>query len=142
MERIMRAKAFGAQEETMMRALKILELNPRHPLVLKILAGCPPEDEGDKTFVVAKEIEDAAWTLYDMASLSGGFPITDSKSHTERLTGYLQASLKLDSLTLEKEIDPPVEDEKAPNFDPDDLDGMNMKDFNMDDFDMDKMDLD
>lgn len=148
MERIMRAQAFNhGQEEVMMKALKIFEINPRHPLVLKILAGCPPEklDEGADPFVVASEIEDAAWSLYDMALLSGGFPITDNKGHAERLTRYLQASLEIDSLKLEDEIDPPVDEEKAPDFDPDDFDGMNMgdfKNFNMDDFDMDSMNLD
>jgi len=145
MERIMRAQAFNhGQDEMMMRAMKVLELNPRHPLVLKLLAGCPPADEveGAEPFVVSKEIEDAAWTLHDMALLSGGFPITDNKAHSERLVSYLQTSLKLGSLTLEDEIDPPVEDEKAPDFDPSDMDGMNMGDFNMDDFDMDSMNLD
>ena len=145
MERIMRAQAFNhGQNEMQMRAMKILEINPRHPLILKLLSGCPPEkeEEAAEPFVVSKEIEDAAWTLHDMALLSGGFPIEDGNGHTARLTRYLKSSLDLDSLKLEDEIDPPVEEETAPDFDMDSLDGMNMGDFNMDQFDMDNMDLD
>jgi heat shock protein beta len=145
MERIMRAQAFNhGQDEMQMRAMKILEINPRHPLILKLLSGCPPEKEEEdaEPFVVSKEIEDAAWTLHDMALLSGGFPIEDGNGHTARLISYLKSSLDLDSLKLEDEIDPPVEEETAPDFDMDGLDGMNMGDFNMDQFDMDNMDLD
>jgi heat shock protein 90kDa beta len=145
MERIMRAQAFNhGQNEMQMRAMKILEINPRHPLILKLLSGCPPEkeEEAAEPFVVSKEIEDAAWTLHDMALLSGGFPIEDGNGHTARLIRYLKSSLDLDSLKLEDEIDPPVEEETAPDFDMDSLDGMNMGDFNMDQFDMDNMDLD
>jgi heat shock protein beta len=136
MERIMRAQAFqqGIEENPMMRAMKIFEINPRHPLVLKLLEGCPPEkeEEGADPFVVAKETEEAAWLLHDMAMLAGGFQLTDTEAHTKRMLGFLQSQLAVESLELEPEVDPPEEEEEAPEVDLDGLDGLNMADFDMD----------
>merc|ERR1712137_1102933 len=86
MERIMRAQAYQyGQDDFSMRAMKILEINPRHPFVNKLLEGCPPEEEKlekkeedtkeddqkeeAESFEVSQETEDAAWMLLDMASL-------------------------------------------------------------------------
>lgn len=145
MERIMRAQAYqaGVEDNPMMRSMKIFEINPRHPLVLKLLEGCPPEkeEEGAESFVVSKEVEDAAWILHDMAMLNGGFQLTDTEGHTKRMTQYLQSQLNVDSLDLAAEVDPPEEEEKAPEVDLDGLDGLNMADFDMDNFDMDNLNL-
>lgn len=129
----------------MMRAMKVMEINPRHPFVSKLLESCPPEkdddDEGDEEeFVVAPEVEDAAWLLLDIGSLNGGFAVSDVKKHTARVSKFLQSSLSIDSLALADEIDPPEEEEEAPE-DMGDMDGLNMEDFNMDDIDLDGMDL-
>jgi heat shock protein beta len=145
MERIMRAQAYqaGVEENPMMRSMKIFEINPRHPLVLKLLEGCPPEkeEEGAEPFVVSKEVDDAAWILHDMAMLNGGFQLTDTEGHTKRMTQYMQSQLNVDSLDLAAEVDPPEEEEKAPEVDLDALDGLNMADFDMDNFDMDNLNL-
>jgi heat shock protein beta len=143
MERIMRAQAYqaGVEENPMMRSMKIFELNPRHPLVLKLLEGCPPEKEEEEPFVVSPEVEDAAWILHDMAMLNGGFQLPDTDGHTKRMTQYLQSQLSVDSLDLAAEVDPPEEEEKAPEVDLDGLDGLNMADFDMDNFDMDNLNL-
>lgn len=136
MERIMRAQAYqaGFEENPMMRAMKIFEINPRHPLVLKLLEGCPPEkeEEGAEPFVVSEEIEEAAWILHDMAMLSGGFQLTDTEGHTKRMTRFLLSTLSVDSLELAAEVDPPEEEETAPEIDLDSLDGLNMADFDLD----------
>lgn len=136
MERIMRAQAYqaGFEENPMMRAMKIFEINPRHPLVLKLLEGCPPEkeEEGAEPFVVSEEIEEAAWILHDMAMLSGGFQLTDTEGHTKRMTRFLLSTLSVDSLELAAEVDPPEEEETAPEIDLDGLDGLNMADFDLD----------
>lgn len=123
---------------------QVLEINPRHPFITKLLEGSPPETEEEdaEPFVVSQETKDAAWLLFDMASLNGGFDIADVKAHSQRMTTYMQSTLlKADSLDLEAEIDPPEEDEEAP----DDVDmedmmaGMNMADFDMDNLDLDGM---
>jgi len=114
MERIMRAQALQhGQSHAGMGAMKILEINPRHPLVLKLLEGCPPEkkDDGDEPFTVSSEVLDSAWMLFDIATMNGGFAVVNPESHTQRVTSYMQQALGVDSLELEAEIDPPIEDE-------------------------------
>lgn len=140
MERIMRAQAYQmGKDDFMMRSMKVLEINPRHPFIIKLLEGSPPEKEEEdaEPFVVSSEAEDAAWLLLDMGSMNGGFPIADPEAHAKRMTKYLQASLGVESLDLEAEIDPPEEEEEAPDIDMDDFAGLNM-----DDFDMDSLNLD
>merc|ERR1712232_1546572 len=143
MDRIMRAQAYQSGQQNMMsRAMKVMEINPRHPIVTKLLEGCPPEEEEAEAFVVSPETEDAAWLLFDMGSLNGGFEIADVKGHTKRVTKYLQSTLNLDSLALEDEIDPPEEEEDAPDIDDmDGMEGLNMEDFNMDDLDLDNLNV-
>jgi len=122
MERIMRAQAMQhGQDQHSMKAMKILEINPRHPLILKLLEGCPPEKDKDAEdedeFVVSEETIDSAWVLHDMATLSGGFPLQDPDEHSKRMMKFLQSSLSVESLELEAEIDPPVEDDEPPEID-------------------------
>ena len=140
MERIMKAQTYQGQQSG--ASFKIFELNPRHPLVLKLLEGSPPEESGDDETPVepSNETIDSAWILHDMAMLNGGYPISDPVAHNKRLTTVLQKQFALDSLALEPEIDPPVEEDEPPE--PDfDLDGLNMGDFDMGSFGED-IDLD
>jgi heat shock protein beta len=117
MERIMRAQAFNhGQEEFAVRALKIFEINPRHPLVIKLLEACPSEDDID-SFKPSEDVEDAGWILHEMALLNGGFQLTDPQGHSKRMTKFLQKSLEVDSLTLEPELDLPALEEVAPEID-------------------------
>jgi heat shock protein beta len=141
MERILRAQAFQhGMDQSSFLALKVFELNPRHPLVKKLLDGCPPEEEGDEPFEVAPDILDAAWMLHDMAMLNGGFPISDPEAHNQRLLKVLRAQFSLDSLDLEPEIDPPVEEDEAPEIDFT-SDGINMEDFDLDSLNLDDLDM-
>jgi len=145
MERIMRAQAYQhGQDEFSMRAMRILEINPRHPFIVKLLEGSPPEkeEEGEEPFNVTEETEDAAWMLLDMASLNGGFPVTDGAAHSKRMSKFLQSSLGVENSSLEDEIDPPEddedEDENTSELDMDaGMDGLNMADFDMDNLDLD-----
>jgi len=134
MERIMRAQAFQhGQDESMMRAMRVLEINPRHPFIEKLLAGAPPED-GAEGFVVDSSTEDAAWILYDMALLNGGFPISDSKSYSDRMMKVLQTMIGVDDLTLSEEISPPEEEDEPPEVDLNGNEGLNVEDFDLDEF--------
>ena len=118
MERIMRAQAYNhGQNDFAMRAMRVLEINPRHPLVTKLLADCPEEEEGDEETPVSEDTKDAAWILLEMALLNGGFPLSDPKAHSARMTKYLQSSLALESLQLEDEPDLSVIEEEAPEAD-------------------------
>jgi heat shock protein beta len=132
MERILRAQAYShGQHDFSMRSMKIFELNPRHPLIVKLLEGTPSDEEGAEE-VVDADTENAAWLLHEMALLNGGFPLTDPEAHTQRMMKFVASSLGVESMELEAEPDLPVEEEEAPDF----------SDFDMGDFDMDDFDLD
>ena len=124
MERIMRAQAYShGQHDFAMRSMKILELNPRHPLVLKLLDGAPPEDAGDD-FTVDPDVEDAAWILHEVALLNGGFPLSDAEAHTKRMLRFMQSQLGVESTELAPEPDLSLVEEVPPevnDFDPDDF---------------------
>lgn len=139
MERIMRAQTLTHDSGPQGFSMKIFEINPRHPLILKLLEGAPPEDSEDN-FEPSEEIKDAAWLLHDMAMMNGGFPIPDPLAHNKRMTKFLQSQLGVESLNLEPAIDPPEEEEEAPDFDADAMGGMGG--INLDDFDMNDLDLD
>jgi len=136
MERIMRAQAYShGQSDFSMRALKVFEINPRHPFIIKLLEGAPEEDAEDDA-VVAPEIEEAAWILHEMAMLNGGFPLTNPEEHSKRMMKFIQSGLGVESLDLEEEPELPVEEEEAP-----DLDEMDLGDLgDLSDFDLDGMD--
>lgn len=121
MERIMRAQAYShGQHDISMRSLKIFEINPRHPLILRLLEGAPPED--DENFKVDSQIEDAAWILHEMALLNGGFPLSDADAHTKRMMKFMQSQLGVESMALAPEPELPVQEEVPPELDEEDLD--------------------
>jgi heat shock protein beta len=146
MERILKAQAFqhGVDPSSMM-SMKIFEINPRHPLIIKLLEGCPPEDtkedeDSEEKFVVDPSVVDAAWMIHDMAMLNGGFPIPNPDRHNKRLMKILKNQFALESLSLEPEINPPVEEDTPPEAEG--AGGLNMDDFNMDNMDFDNLNLD
>mmetsp|Transcript_15377 Transcript_15377/g.20383 ORF Transcript_15377/g.20383 Transcript_15377/m.20383 type:complete len:142 (-) Transcript_15377:114-539(-) len=139
MARIMQAQAFGANNNMMGGAMKILEINPRHPFIVKLLEGAPPLDEDEAAdFKPDAATVDAAWMIHDMALLNGGFDISDPKAYSARMTRVLKSSLNVDSLSLEDEIDPPVEEDEPPEIDMDGNQGINLQD--LDDFNMEDLD--
>merc|ERR1712176_1474912 len=164
MERILRAQAFQSGDEVSTRSMKILEINPRHPIVLKLLEGAPPEEkkkkkkedgdydaeeeEEEAPFEPTQETIDAAWMLHDMAMLNGGYHIKDVAAHSVRITKFLQSQMSLENLDLEDEIDPPEEEDEPPEpesgafskkFNLGDMgDGGSI---NLDDLDLDDLDL-
>jgi heat shock protein beta len=114
MERIMRAQAHShGQHDISMQSLKVFEINPRHPLIVKLLEGCPPDDD-DGDFKVDSQIKDAAWILHEMALLNGGFPLSDPEAHTKRMMRFMKSQLDVESFDLLPEADVPLEEEKAP----------------------------
>ena len=137
MDRIMRAQAFAHGVAPGENAIPTgnLELNPRHPFVIKLLESIPEDEEAE----IPDSVKDNAWILLDTATMSGGFPIRDPKKYAARMTRVLKSSLGVESLALADELTaedlPEVEDEpEEPQFQmPDGLDGFDMSQFNMDD---------
>jgi len=137
MDRIMRAQAFAHGVAPGENAIPTgnLELNPRHPFVIKLLESIPEDEEAE----IPDSVKDNAWILLDTATMSGGFPIRDPKKYAARMTRVLKSSLGVESLALADELTaedlPEVEDEpEEPQFQmPDGMEGFDMSQFNMDD---------
>ena len=106
MERIMRAQTFNTQEGLKnMQATRTLEINPRHPLILKLLdlVQTAPQEESTK---------DTAYLLYDTALVTSGFIQNEPELYSERMYRTLAKSLDIDSLELKNEIDVEADVEK------------------------------
>jgi len=107
MERIIRAQAFNdPAKQGYMASRKTMEINPRHPIVIKLLDLAGDDAEQDK-----QGVRDLAWALYDAALLNSGFSMDDSKGFAERMFRLMQANLGLDSLELEAPLEVTVEEE-------------------------------
>jgi len=145
MERVNSAQVFAENAGLGAGQQKILEINPRHPIVTKLLESVTPPadmDEDDaEDYEPGEDTADLARTLYDMALINSGYRIFDVKGHSERLTRVMKSSMDLESLDLADEIElaAPVEgeddddDDDEPAFDMDGMDMMNNMDFgNMD----------
>jgi heat shock protein 90kDa beta len=143
MERIMKAQAFAhGAREMQMQSIKTLEINPRHPFIDALLAHVPPEIE-DNEFewspekfkeLVPIETRDALWNLLDTALLNGGYPISEGKAFSMRMLRSIKKNLGVESVDLLEEINPPVEEDVAPEIDID-SGGINMDDFEFEDSD-------
>jgi heat shock protein beta len=99
MERIMRAQTFNTQEGLKnMQATRTLEINPRHPLILKLLdlVQNAPQEESTK---------DVAYLLYDTALVTSGFVQNEPELYSERMYRTLAKSLDIDSLELKSELE-------------------------------------
>jgi hypothetical protein len=72
--------------------------------------------------------------LHDMAMLNGGFPIVDPDAHNKRLLKIMTSQLGVESLDLQPEIHPPVEEEAAGG-------GSDDGEIDMDAFDMNNIDI-
>lgn len=133
MERMMRAQAFQhGKDLSANKAMRILEINPRHPFILKLLESAPGEDEEDEEKEIDQAVTDAAFSLLDMALINGGFPLDDGRSYTSRMMRVVQNQLSVDSLELAEEIYPEEEEEeeeKDVEFDMGGTDGINLDDF-------------
>lgn len=79
MQKIMQAQALGdSQRQAYMMGKRTLEINPRHPLVVELLAKveADPEDSAAR---------DTASLLYETALLESGFPMQDDKAFATRV---------------------------------------------------------
>jgi len=107
MERIMKSQAFSDQQKAAyMMSRKTMELNPRHPLVYKLLEKVKEDKE-------ASENKDLAWLLYDTALLNSGFSMESSEEFSLRMYRLMQKGLELPDLELRADIEVPAEEAKA-----------------------------
>jgi len=106
MERIMRSQAFSdPSKSNYMGSQKVMEINPRHPLIVELLAQVEASPDADET-------KDIAWLLHDTALLQSGFVQDDIDAYATRMYRTMKGALNLDSLELEEEIEVPEEEEE------------------------------
>lgn len=90
MERIMKGQALADSGQGMQTAKRIMEINPRHPVVdeLRRRVKDDPEDAAAK---------DAAILMYEVAALRSGFQLEDTMSFADRMHKFMKVSLNLDA---------------------------------------------
>lgn len=106
MERIMKAQTFASQDPMRgMGSQRILELNPRHPIVAELnnLAAAAPKEQATV---------DMAHLLYDTALLASGFSQDDTEGFSERMYRMMASELNVKSMELQEEIEVPEEEEE------------------------------
>merc|ERR1711923_82751 len=125
----------------MFNSMRILEINPRHPLVVKLLDLVTPPEGLEDDFIPDEETEDMARVFFDSALLNSGFIIDDTKAHSERFTRMMKLAMNLNSMELAEEINPPPEDDNDESDPLADFDFDSMpQDFDMGDIDMGDVD--
>jgi len=107
--RIMKAQAFQNKNNGPSQP-KIMEINPRHPFIVKLaeIVAASPDSE---------ETKDAAWLLYDTTSMNTGHEIEDITTYTARMHRVLQRTLEIEDVVLEEEIIPPMDSDDFGEFD-------------------------
>ncbi|CAI0435643.1 unnamed protein product [Linum tenue] len=89
MERIMHSQTLSdANKQAYMRGKRVLEVNPRHPIVkeLRERVAKDPEDEGVKA---------TAQLMYQTALMESGFMLSDPKDFASRIYSSVKTSLSI-----------------------------------------------
>jgi heat shock protein beta len=107
MERIMRAQTFA--DQSVMKSLaasRVMEINPRHPIIVELNRACVEAAEEEST-------KDLAWLLYDTSLLSSGFQQDDVELFAARMHRTIAQALNVKSMDLEDEIEVDAEDQEG-----------------------------
>ncbi|KAK8648914.1 hypothetical protein V6N13_129656 [Hibiscus sabdariffa] len=100
MERIMQAQTLSdANKQSYMKGKKILEINPRHPIIKELRARVAkdPEDEG---------VKQTAQLVYQTALMESGFSLPDPKDFASRIYSSVRSSLTISpDATVEEDDD-------------------------------------
>lgn len=100
MERIMQAQTLSdANKQAYMRGKRVLEINPRHPIIKELLERVvkDPEDDG---------VKQTAHLMYQTALMESGFILSDPKDFASRIYSSVKSSLSISpDATIEEEED-------------------------------------
>lgn len=104
MERIMQAQTLSdAKKQAYMRGKRVLEINPRHPIIKELRERVVknPEDES---------VKQTAQLIYQTALLESGFLLKDPKEFASRIYDSVKTSLDISrDATVEEEDETEVE---------------------------------
>jgi len=107
MERIMKAQALRDERfSAPISGKRVLEINPRHPIIKRLLEIVENEGIDDKT-------NDVAHVLYDTAVLNSGYALTEPSELTGRINKMMATSMEIDpdAVAEEEVFEEEVEDE-------------------------------
>ncbi|KAG2692798.1 hypothetical protein I3843_08G066900 [Carya illinoinensis] len=100
MERIMQSQTLSdANKQAYMRGKRVLEINPRHPIIkeLRERVVTNPEDES---------VRQTAQLIYQTALMESGFTLSDPKDFASRIYSSVKSSLNINpDATVEEEDD-------------------------------------
>merc|ERR1711976_371508 len=117
MEKIMKAQALSDGSQGKQTARRILEINPRHPIVDELRRR--HQEEGDSELC-----KDSAQLLLDIGSLQSGFSLEDPNAFATRIQRMVRTGLNLDNdagLLEEEEYE--IEEEEEDEEDDEEEDG-------------------
>jgi len=104
MERILKAQALkDSRYLNTLGGKRILEINPRHPMIKKLLEDVVNDQTNEK-------IEDIANVLYDSAVLNSGFALEKPRDLTDRVLKIVSQNLNIDP---DEEIEVEIFEEDA-----------------------------
>jgi len=107
MERIMKAQALrDSSMGSFMGAKKTLEINPTHPIVVKLLEF---KDVKERSSLVKEMV----WLLYETAALASGFALDEPAQFAGRIHKMMSLGLELGASATEED-----EDEDMPDLGP------------------------
>lgn len=115
MERIMRAQALGdAEKQSYMKGKRILEVNPRHPLIQQVKDKFESDPKNTATGALAK-------ILYETALLESGFQVKSPKAFNQRIYSLIK-----DAMDLKGDLTVPPQDESIEAEEDDDVEELNV----------------
>ncbi|KAJ6836793.1 endoplasmin-like protein [Iris pallida] len=109
MEKIMQAQTLSdANKQAYMRGKRVLEINPRHPIIkeLRERVALDPEDES---------VKKTARLIYQTALMESGFLLNDPKDFASSIYDSVKASLKISpdaAVEEEEDVEEPAVEEK------------------------------
>jgi len=106
MERIMKAQALKDDRYSIPSGgRRVLEINPRHPIIQRLLSLVGDGNTDEST-------EDVAHVLYDLAILNSGYSLSEPADLTGRINKLVAVSLDIDpTLEAEEEVFEDVDEE-------------------------------
>jgi len=92
LERILKAQTLGQELDQFQRAKKVLEINPKHPIIVELNSRVKenPDDQQNK---------DTADLLFDTAVLHSGFSLDDPSSFARRIHRIIELGLGVSEST-------------------------------------------
>lgn len=106
MERIMQSQTLSdANKQAYMRGKRVLEINPRHPIIKELRERVVLDSEDES-------VKQTAQLIYQTALMESGFSPTDPKDFAARIYGSVKNSLKISPDAVVEEEDDVEETEE------------------------------